>query len=310
MESDRRTGTSEPKKVFLTGATGFVGRNMAVRLLEDGHKLTCMVRDAGEPGAGYLQGLGAELAVGDILNADSIAAAAMEAQPHTFIHLVGIILEHGTATFENIHVKGTINALAGAAVAGSHRFLHMSALGAAAQGVSEYYRSKWRAEEAVRSSGLPYTIFRPSIIYGPGGDFIGMLLKQVRLLPAVPVLGNGRYRMQPLSVFDVAACYADAITNDRTIDREYDLCGPDALEYNQMIDIISTTLGKRRVKLHIPMPLVRPVALLSERLMSRPLLTRDQLAMMLAESTCDNTDMRDDFGIEPMNFADGLRLLI
>lgn len=296
--------------VFLTGASGFVGKNLAARLVEDGYRLTCMVRRPDEPGADYLRGLGAELVTGDILNADSVTRAARQVEPDTFIHLVGIILERGTATFEKIHVKGTLNALDAASQVGVRRFLHMSALGAGPDGATEYFRTKWQAEEAVRASGLAYSIFRPSTIYGPGGDFINMLFRQVRLLPAVPVLGNGRYRMQPVSVFDVAACYSSAITNDRTIDREFELCGPEPLEYNRMIDIIAEVMGKRRVKVHIPMPLVRPVALISEKLMPKPILTRDQLTMLLAESVCDQSSIREVFGIEPTGFAEGLRLLI
>lgn len=297
-------------KVFLTGASGFVGKNLAARLVEDGFRLTCMVRDIDEPGARFLSDLGSELAVGNILSANSVAAACRGAEPDVFIHLVGIILERGTATFENIHVKGTINALGAASVSGVGRFLHMSALGAAADGATEYYRTKWKAEEAVRESGLPYTIFRPSTIYGPGGDFINMLFRQVRMLPVVPVLGDGHYRMQPISVYDVAACYAIAATNEKTVNREYELCGPEALEYNEMIDIICAVLGKRRRRVHIPMPLVRPVAYFSEKLMPKPLLTRDQLTMLLAGSVCDNGSTRADFGIEPQGFADGLKLLI
>lgn len=186
-------------KVFITGATGFVGKHLAAHLVADGYQLRCMVRKEEDPGARYLQRLGAELAVGDILSAKSVAEAAHGAD--VFIHLVGIIFEPRGATFEQIHVRGTMNALAAASVSGARRYLHMSALGAGPGGPTQYFRTKWTAEEAVRDSGLAYTIFRPSLIYGPGGDFIRMLLRQVRLLPVVPVLGNGRYRMQPVSVY-------------------------------------------------------------------------------------------------------------
>lgn len=281
---------------------------MAARLVEDGHRLRCLVRRLDEPGADYLKNLGAELVEGDILNADSIAAAAEGAD--TFIHLVGIIFEPRGVTFEQVHVKGTMNAIGAAAVTGARRYLHMSALGAGPDGKTEYFRTKWAAEEAVRESDLAYTIFRPSIIYGPGGEFIDMLLKQVRLLPVVPVLGSGRSRLQPISVYDVAACYAGAINNERTVNKAYELCGPEVLDYNRLIDLICEALDKRRLKMHIPMVLVRPAARLSERLQSKPMLTTDQLNMLLAESLCDNAAVRDDLAIDPMSFSEGLRLLI
>ncbi|HDY69937.1 MAG TPA: complex I NDUFA9 subunit family protein [Actinobacteria bacterium] len=301
-------GGNDKGTVFITGAGGFVGRNLASRLASGGYRLRCLVRNTGEPEADYLRGLGAELAAGDIMNADAIAAAARGCD--IFIHLVGIIFEPRGATFEQIHVRGTMNALAAATVTGAHRYLHMSALGAGPDAETEYLRTKWSAEEAVRASGLAYTIFRPSLIYGPGGDFTNMLFKQVRTLPVIPVPGNGRYRLQPVSVFDVAACFAGAMENRKAVNREYEVCGPEVMDYNQLVDAVCRVLDKKRFKAHVPLAVVKPMARLSQRLMSRPLLTPDQLKMLLAGSLCASDTVRQDLGLEPMPLDEGLRLLI
>lgn len=293
-------------KVFITGATGFVGRHIASRLVEDGHELRCLVRSTESEAAWFLKGIGAEVIEGDIHVSHSLASGA--AGCDAVIHLVGIIFEGpGAATFEQVHVEGTRNMILAADAAGIRRFIHMSALGTRSGAAAAYHRTKWDAEEIVRTSGLDYTIFRPSIIYGPGGDFIDMLMKQIRLMPVVPVIGNGRYRMQPIAVDDVAACFSASLKTATAVNKIYEIGGPEALSYNEMIDILFRVMGKRRVKAHVPVALVRPVAWFSKKVMPKPLLTGDQLEMLLADNVCDITAMRNELDVEPVSFAEGLR---
>lgn len=291
-------------KVFMTGATGFVGKHIAARLAEDGYELRCLVRSESSQEARSLKNPGAELVVGNILDADSLARGVTGCD--AVIHLVGIILERRGASFEQVHVGGTRNLLHATKQAGIKRFLHMSALGTRSGADAAYHKTKWQAEEDVRASGLDYTIFRPSIIYGPGGEFINMLARQVRLSPMVPVIGNGRYRMQPVSVFDVAASFSNSLEKQDTFGKVYEIGGPEALSYNEMIDTICQVMGKRRLKAHVPVALVRPVAWLSEKIMPRPLLTNDQLNMLLGDNVCDIKAMREELGVEPVAFGEGL----
>lgn len=292
-------------KTFITGATGFVGRHLTAKLLKDGHDVKCLVRNLDSEGPGCLKGMGAELAVSDVLDADALAGAAKGCD--AFIHLVGIIFERRGSTFEDIHFRGTLNALAAAAVAGAGHFVHMSALGTGPDARSSYHQTKWRAEEAVRASGIGYTIFRPSMIYGAGGEFIEMLIGQVRKLPVVPVIGNGRYKMQPILVDDVAACFSAALDNPEALNETLEIGGPDQLTYNEMVDEVGRAVGKPRHKLHVPVTLVWLVAWMSEGVQSKPLLTTDQLRMLLVDNVCDIREMRRAFGIEPVAFSDGLK---
>lgn len=292
-------------KFFITGATGFVGRHIAARLVEDGHGLRCLVRSTETDGSAFLKGIGAEVVQGDIHVSHSLASGA--AGCDAVVHLVGIIYEGPRTSFEQVHVEGTRNMLVAADAAGITRFLHMSALGTGAGAGAAYHRTKWDAEEVVRASGLDYTIFRPSIIYGSGGEFINMLMRQVRLMPVLPVIGNGRYRMQPISVDDVAACFSSSLATDTAVNKVYEIGGPTALSYDEMLDTVIRVMDKRRVKAHVPVALVRPVAWLSEKAMPKPLLTPDQLSMLLADNVCDIAAMRAELGIEPVSFEDGLR---
>src|SRR5205809_1141779 len=154
-------------RVFVTGATGFVGRAVIQALRGEGYVVRCLVRRGSEPS---LRGVGAiERVEGDVL-APQLLDEGM-AGCGAVVHLVGIIREHiaTNTTLYRVHVQGTVNVVAAAAAAGVRRYVHMSALGAREDARSRYHRTKWAAEAVVRACGLPWTIFRPSVISGRGG---------------------------------------------------------------------------------------------------------------------------------------------
>ena len=163
--------------VFVTGATGFVGRAVVHALRADGLKVRCLVRRGSERDLKGLEAI--ERVEGDILARQTLDEGIGGCD--AVVHLVGIIREHRGRgiTFEQIHVDGTLNVLAAAAAANVRRYLHMSALGTSATARSRYHQTKWLAEEAVRASALPWTIFRPSVIYGKGDGFVSMLAQMV-----------------------------------------------------------------------------------------------------------------------------------
>ncbi|HUF92366.1 MAG TPA: NAD(P)H-binding protein, partial [Candidatus Limnocylindria bacterium] len=156
------------RRVFVTGATGFVGRAVVQALRAEGCVVRCLVRRGSERD---LHGFGAiERVEGDVTVPRTLQEGVMGC--HAVVHLVGIIREHPGAgvTFERAHTQGTVNILEAATAAGVRRFLHMSALGTRPGARSRYHVTKWAAEEAVRASSLSWTIFRPSIIYGRGDE--------------------------------------------------------------------------------------------------------------------------------------------
>src|SRR5205809_619860 len=177
-------------RVFVTGATGFVGRAVIQALRGEGYVVRCLVRRGSEPS---LRGVGAiERVEGDVL-APQLLDEGM-AGCGAVVHLVGIIREHiaTNTTFYRVHVQGTVNVVAAAAAAGVRRYVHMSALGAREGAPSRYHRTKWAAEEVVRACGLPWTIFRPSVIYGRGDGFVSPLARLVRRFPVAPPLRGAR----------------------------------------------------------------------------------------------------------------------
>ena len=293
------------RKVFVTGGTGFVGRAVIQALRGEGCVVRCLVRRGSERD---LQGLGAiERVEGDVMAPQTLDEGM--AGCDAVIHLVGIIREQPSigATFERVHTQGTVNVLDAAIAAGVRRYVHMSALGTRAESRSRYHRTKWLAEEAVRTSALPWTIFRPSIIYGRGDQFVTMLADLIERYPAVPVLGTGLQRLQPIPVAQVAAGFAHALSRPATVKQAYTMAGPDAVTMLELLDRIGHAKGRRHVrKIHVPLGVVRSLAGLMHRFPGFPV-TPDQLLMLEEENVGDAQPFFSAFDLTPVPLNDGLR---
>jgi len=226
-------------KIFISGGTGFVGGHVVKSLLREGHAVVLLVHQRKKEGRP-----GVEQVSGDILDAATFRRYVEGCD--AAVNLVGIIREFPGrgVTFEGLHVRATRNMVEAAASAGVKRFLQMSALGTRKDAVSAYHASKYAAEEIVRSSGLDCTIFRPSLIFGPRDAFVNMLADYIRRFGLVPVIGNGRYRLQPVSADDVARCFTCALQLPETVGKTYEICGRDRLTYNEIVDAVGRALGR------------------------------------------------------------------
>ena len=295
--------------VFVTGATGFVGSEIVKQLGQAGHTIRILARTPDSPS---VQKLVSQHKVsvyrGNILDPNSLSGGLSEID--AVIHLVGIISEIGRATFENIHVRGTENLVKATQAAGVPRFVQMSALGARPNAVSRYHQSKWAAEEIVRGSDLDYTIFRPSIIYGPGDQFVNLFARMSRWSPILPIMGSGEGTLQPLPVADVAQCFVRSLSEPQSVGHAYDLCGPDLLTMPEILSAICDVTNRKRLQIRIPLIVARLFASILETifpllLRKAPPLSRDQL-IMIEEKTIGNRKPPRDLGISPPLFREGL----
>jgi uncharacterized protein YbjT (DUF2867 family) len=287
-------------KIFISGGTGFVGGHVCRALRERGHEVRLLVhsrRGTREGGVEYIEG--------DVARLESFAVEVSGCD--AVINLVGIIREFPSRgiTFERLHVQATANMLEAARRAGVGRFLQMSALGARPSAVSAYHQTKWRAEEAVRGSGVQWTIFRPSLIFGPHDAFINMLAAQLRLAPVMPVIGSGSYRLQPIHADDVARCFALALEMPETVGQMYELCGNDRLSYEALLDMIAVTMGRPApLKPHIPLVLMKAIIPVMQKIPQFPI-TMDQLQMLLEENI-GGSEWQKVFGFEPRGLQEGI----
>lgn len=297
-------------RVLVTGGTGFVGTHVVNRLLQRGHEVAVLARDPAKTRNRYNRPV--ETVAGDVLDPASFASAASGRE--VLVHLVGIINEKGRQTFDRMHREAAANAVAAAGSAGALRLLHMSAVGSSEDSPSEYGRSKAAGEKAVRASGLDCTIFRPSIIFGPGDGFVSLLAPIVRYNPGfIPVIGPGMTRFQPVSVYDVARLFSDALEKPETSGQTYEIGGPDIFTLNDIYREIAAAVGKpRKPLLHLPLWYGRILASGFEWLARRgaiesPPLTRDQLRSLSRDNVADVTQTNATFGADLRPFRAGIR---
>lgn len=287
-------------KIFIAGGSGFVGSHLIQELQQRGHQLRLLTHRR----KGALPGI--EQVEGDVTRLESFEQGVTGCD--AVINLVGIIREFPLRgiTFDRLHVQATKNVLAAAAKSGAKRYLQMSALGTRPDAVSDYHKTKYRAEELVRASGLEWTIFRPSLIYGPNDSFINMLAGQLRLAPVMPVIGSGRYRLQPIHADDVARCFAEALEMPETVGESYELCGNDRMSYVELLDAVASAMGRPSpFKPHVPLPLMKTVIPFMQKIPQFPI-TMDQLQMLLEENICD-CSWKGTFHFEPREFRSAIR---
>lgn len=290
-------------KVFVTGSTGFVGNHVLNELLDKGHQVRALVR----PGSEYKLKRPDEMeSTSGTVEEPADLIQGMEGCD-AIIHLVGIIraFPRRGITFEKLHTEAAANVVAAAKETGVSRLLHMSALGAREDGPTPYLSTKYAAEELVRESGLDFTIIRPSLIFGRGGEAIKMFSDMVAKI-VVPIIGDGKYRFQPVSASTVAQGFEKALGLEDAHGKTLDVGGPDNVTFDEIMDTLARVKGKTIVKMHLP---VFPLRMVSSALQHAPgyPLTTDQITMLLEGSTCDEKPFYELLDITPIPLEETLR---
>jgi uncharacterized protein YbjT (DUF2867 family) len=275
-------------RVLATGASGFVGSRVVDALEAGGHEVVRFSRSSG----------------GDVTDPAAVERAVQGVD--AVAHLVAI-LDGSDERFEAVNAQGTRNVVAAAKTAGVRRFLHMSALGVteAHAPLTRYWRTKWAARRAVTESDLDWTVFEPSFVFAHGGGAFAEFERLIRL-PLTPVVGDGRYRHQPVWAGDVATAFTRALERPETIGKRFELGGPQVFEFNDLLDEIARITGRKpHPKVHAPVGAARLQAQLIGRHLPPPLrVTPDQITMLLAGTECDVGPMRSELGIDPASLAE------
>lgn len=293
-------------KIIIAGGTGFVGSALIKRLSAEGHHITLIVR----PGSK------AKIPAHSEIEAVSLDPGQpltdLDKSCDVIINLVGIIREFPSkgVTFENAHFLVTRNLVDFAGENDIHRFLQMSALGVGPDGKTGYIRSKFRAEEYLMSSGLNWTIFRPSMIIGPGDHVTGMFSRMIKYSPVVPVIGNGEYKLQPVHVDDVCTAFIKSLGDDRSIGKVFEFGGPEVLSFNRILDIIGEALGKKKIrKIHTPVGIMRLKAAIWGRFRWFPV-TNEQITMLLSDNYTADRTLYKLFDFQPKQLSESLEEIL
>jgi uncharacterized protein YbjT (DUF2867 family)/membrane protease YdiL (CAAX protease family) len=282
-------------KVAIAGGSGFVGRHVVEALRARGHAVLVIARGhRGVP-------LGAELVTCDLAQ-EPVPAGAL-AGCEALVNLAGIKREEGRQTFEAVHVDATRRLLAAGPEAGVRRFVHVSVVCSRPDPRLPYHDTKWRAEEAIRASGLDFTILRPAVIYGPGDDMVTHLVRMIRFSPLFPVIGRGDSILQPVDVRDVAEAVAAALDRPRSIRGTYDVVGPERPTLSEIVRTVAEGAGLRVHIVPTPIPLQRLAVRVMDAVTSRPLSTPAQLQMLVDGLYGDTKPARRDLGLVPRPFT-------
>lgn len=293
--------------VAVTGATGFVGQSVITALQKRDYNIRVLVRNPSR----LTDGNNIVPIQGSLTQPASLIELVSGAD--AVLHLVGIIMEKPSAgqTFDAVHVHGTQAVLAAAKAGGVKRWVQMSALGTRPNAISNYHRTKWLAEEAVRHSGLKWTIIRPSLIHGPRGEFMQMVRDfwVKRMPPFVPYFGSGLFgcgaqsKIQPVYVEDVAEVFVESLTREKTIEETYGLGGPDEFTWPELYRTIQKHLPAARKKRILAVPAWKAKLMARTPLLSSLLpFNWDQVVMSQEDSTCNLAKLRADFAIDPAPF--------
>jgi NADH dehydrogenase len=301
-----------PGRVFVTGASGFVGTAVVEELVARRYAVNALVnRHEVRASPESVQSI-----KGSLFDSKELEQGMADCE--AVIHLVGIIMEKRSqgVTFERIHFEGTRDVVDAAKRAGIRRYVHMSALGSRPDAVSTYHKTKFAAEQYVRSSGLEWTIFRPSLIHGPKGEFMQMEAAWARRTAPpflfMPYFGAGMLgtggagKLQPVYVGDVARALVDALDNRKTVGEVYLLGGPDQLTWPQLHKTVSQhVVGKSRWTM--PMPVWKAKLLANVGIGKLMGFNRDQIVMSQEDNTADITKFVADFGWKPQPFEESLK---
>ena len=266
------------RHICIIGGSGFVGRAIVDQAIKAGHQVTVACRHPER--ARNLLVKGARLARVDVVDGSGLDEAVAGAD--VVIYLVGLLYERGRYTFQAAHVDGVERVLAACKQAGVKQYLHMSALGAGDVPASKYATTKGEGEALVRQSGLQWTIFRPSVIYGAGDSFFNKFKGLTKTLPVFPII-SGDARLQPVWVQDVARAFVLSVDNRQVAGQTYELGGPQSFMLIDLISMLMRELDRKRFLFAVPHFVALMMATVAQ-FAPKPPLTRDQLVLLKHES--------------------------
>ena len=260
------------KNILVLGGSGFIGRHLVARLVATGHRVLVPTRRRDRARHLIL------LPTVDVVDANVFEPGALPrlfAGQHAVVNLIGVL--HATpAEFQRVHVDFVRQVMEAAAKTKVRRVLHMSALGADRNGPSLYARSRGDGEAMVRQSAADWTIYQPSVVFGPEDQFLNLFARLAAIAPVLPI-GGANTRFQPVSVSDVAAAMVNTLAQPASVHKSYELCGPEIFTLRELVSFAARTAGHPRPVIALPDGLARAQAWLMEHLPGPTLLSRDNL---------------------------------
>lgn len=293
------------KLVTVFGASGFLGRHVVRELAKRGHRVRAAVRHPHQ--AAFLQPMGVvgqiQLFQANIRYRSSVADALTGAD--ACVNLVGILSPTGKQSFDGVQAQGAAHVAEECARAGIINLVHVSAIGADKDSGSAYARTKAEGEEAVRKNVPGATIVRPSIVFGPQDDFFNRFADMARVAPALPLIGGGKTKFQPVYVDDVADAVVKLVDGEGETGGIYELGGPEVLTFKECLQLMLKIIDRRRFLVPLPFVVARPIGMAGDLVSKLPIvkapITADQVKMLKHDNVVAESGVKTfrDLGIEP-----------
>jgi uncharacterized protein YbjT (DUF2867 family) len=292
--------------ILVAGGTGFIGAAVVRRLVAQGEDVAIMTAHPTRSRR-RIEELGARMVEGDVRDSASLERAVVGAQAVVqSLSFPNYPMEKPRKgfTFSEFEANGTERLVTAAARAGVGRFVFSSGVGAAPDAPKHWFRAKWAGEEAIRGSGIPHTIIRPSWAYGPEDRALNRFVQFHRWLPFVPVVGDGRQRLQPVFIGDVADVFAKAVRPEGP-EGTFELGGPEVMTMNEVLRTMMDVRGKRKPLVHVP-PFLPKMAGFFLRVLPKPPLTPDAVDFLTADAVADTDRLVEAFGVKLTPLREGL----
>jgi NADH dehydrogenase len=293
---------------LVAGGTGFIGSHIVNELWKKGHPVRVLTRNPADARK-RLKDIDVEYLKGDVLEPASLSKAMDGVSTVvTSVQFPNHPVENPSKgyTYEKYDAQGTENLVAAAKAAGGvTQFIYLSGAGVRSDRPEPWFRAKFRAETAVINSDISYTIFRPSWVYGREDRSLNRFVRFARYLPAVPLIGNGRNRVQPLFILDLADAVVRAIGNPAARRMVFEIGGPQTLTMNEVAETILDVLGRRKPILHQPVWLMKAIAS-PLSLLPKPLLSPSAIDFIMMDEVVDNSDVVSALKLDLTRLADGL----
>ncbi|MEW7007268.1 complex I NDUFA9 subunit family protein [Lentilitoribacter sp. EG35] len=295
--------SNQPKLVTVFGGSGFLGRHIVRLLAKEGYniRVACRRPDL----AGHLQPLGNVSQItavqANLRYRDSIDRAVQGSD--YVINCVGILFESGRNTFDAVQEFGA-RAIAEAAKANNAKLVHISAIGADKNSNSDYARTKGRAEEAVLNIVKDAVILRPSIIFGPEDGFFNKFADMSRFAPALPLIGGGHTKFQPVYVADVAAAVVKGVNGELQAGKTYELGGPEVMSFKECLQLMLKVISRKRMMVSLPWAIASLIGSITSLIpFIDPPLTPDQVELLKQDNVVSADAENADLDLQSMGIA-------
>ena len=300
-EQPQALSADKKKPVLVTGASGMVGIHTCRELSKSGWQIRALIRDPAKAAMALGQ-LPLEFRVGDVRDATTLRSALNGCG--AVIHLAAIAVEKKGESYRESNTAATERLISAARAEDVQRVIFMSQNGADSRSPYPFLRSKGVAQDSIRTSGLAWTVLRPSVIFGPEDQFVNVLGRLIKLTPKVfPLPGGGSARFQPIAADDVGRVVRLCLEKKATVQQSYDLGGAVPLTLRQMTERILTAMGTHRKIVAVPIKALKPMIAMAQRFLPNPPVTSGLLDLLSLDNTIENNALTDFFQVVPIPFA-------